>query len=180
MVYSFVNPDEHDRLLIDPAYRLERASKMEERLKVFVQSLRLVEKEFVANYGPLPRYAMNRVDYTTLIDVEKAVKKIDRLFTKVEKFHSRKYVDPENHERREARMQAAISNRWDNNYSFFYGELTEEEQRYRDYYQTDLEKYPEDENIEQKIDEFEVLSHEDYKLDKYDFQEGFTRGPEDD
>lgn len=24
MVYSLVNPDEHDRLLIDPAYRLER------------------------------------------------------------------------------------------------------------------------------------------------------------
>jgi hypothetical protein len=23
-VYSLVNPDEHDRLLIDPAYRLER------------------------------------------------------------------------------------------------------------------------------------------------------------
>jgi hypothetical protein len=24
MVYSFVNPDEHDRMIIDPAYRLER------------------------------------------------------------------------------------------------------------------------------------------------------------
>jgi hypothetical protein len=53
---------------------------MEERLKVYVESLRAVEKEFVANFGPLPRYAMNRIDYTTLIDVEKAVKKIDRLF----------------------------------------------------------------------------------------------------
>lgn len=25
MVYQLVNPDEHDRLLVDPAYRLERA-----------------------------------------------------------------------------------------------------------------------------------------------------------
>lgn len=104
MVYSFVNPDEHDRLLVDPAYRLERAHQMEDRLKVFVESLQLVEKEFVKNFGPLPRHAMNRVDYTTLIDVEKAVKKLDRLFNRVQKFHSRKYVDPENHERREARM----------------------------------------------------------------------------
>ena len=44
-----------------------------------------VEKEFVANFGPLPRYAINRIDYTTLIDVEKAVKKIDRLFSRVDK-----------------------------------------------------------------------------------------------
>jgi len=80
MVYSFVNPDEHDRLLIDPAYRLERSAQLEERLKVYVKSLRDVEKEFVQNFGPLPRYPVNRIDYTTLIDVEKAVIKIDRLF----------------------------------------------------------------------------------------------------
>lgn len=47
---------------------------------------------------------MNKVDYTTLIDVEKAVKKIDRLFQRVDKFNNRRYADPENHERREARM----------------------------------------------------------------------------
>lgn len=28
MVYSMVNPDEHDRILTDPAYRMERATKM--------------------------------------------------------------------------------------------------------------------------------------------------------
>ena len=57
--------------------------------------------------------------------------------------------------------------------------MTEEEQKYKDYFETDLviiwllfflkEKYPEHEAIEEKLDEFEVLSHEDYKLDKYDF-----------
>lgn len=70
-------------------------------MKVYIESLRQVEREFVANFGPLPRHAMNKVDYTTLIEVEKAVNKMDRLFRKVDKFNNRKYLDPENHERRE-------------------------------------------------------------------------------
>ena len=39
----------------------------------------------MANFGPLPRHAMNKVDYTTLIEVEKAVNKMDRIFRKVDK-----------------------------------------------------------------------------------------------
>ena len=37
--------------------------------------------------------------------------------------------------------------RWDSNYTFFVGDLTEEEQKYRDYYETDIEKNPESETI---------------------------------
>lgn len=33
---------------------------------------------------------MNKVDYETLIDVEKAIDKMDRLFRKVAKFQNRK------------------------------------------------------------------------------------------
>jgi len=32
-----------------------------------------------------------------------------------------------------------------------------------------LEKFPEDENVEEKLDEYELMSSEDYSLDKYDF-----------
>jgi hypothetical protein len=42
--------------------------------------------------------------------------------------------------------------RWDSNYAFYTGSLTEEEQKYRDYYETDLEAYPEDEGIEKLLD----------------------------
>ena len=49
-------------------------------------------------------------------------------------------------------MSKNASLRWDDHYSYFFGGLTEEEQRYRDYYQTDYEKDPEDEMIEQQID----------------------------
>jgi hypothetical protein len=78
---------------------------------------------------------------------------MDRLFNKVDKFNNRKYIDRENHERRENRMNTRAAARWDNNYTFFYGGLTEEEQKYRDYFETDLEKYPEDEKVEELLDE---------------------------
>jgi hypothetical protein len=37
--------------------------------------------------------------------------------------------------------------RWDNSYTVFTGELTETEQKYRDYFETDLENYREDERV---------------------------------
>jgi hypothetical protein len=47
-----VNPDEHDRLIIDPAYRLERSKAMEEKLKVYVYSMQEVDREFIKANGP--------------------------------------------------------------------------------------------------------------------------------
>ncbi len=78
---------------------------------------------------------------------------MDRLFRRVEKFNLRKYIDRENHERRENRMLERSSKRWEGNYTIFTGELTEEEQRYRDYYETELETYPDNEAIESKMDD---------------------------
>jgi hypothetical protein len=179
-VYNLVNPDEHDRLLTDPAYRLERSKKLEEKLYVYLYSLQEIEKEYTENFGPMIRFPMNKVDYETLIDVEKTILKMDRLFRKVDKFNNRKYIDRENHERREKRMLDRAGERWQSNYTLFYGGLTEEEQKYRDYFETDIEAYPEDEEIESKLDENEIFARGDYNLDKYDFQELYTRQPEDD
>lgn len=180
MVYSLVNPDEHDRLLIDPAYRLERTQALEEKLKVYLFSLQDVERKFIENYGPLTKLPMSKVDFTTMIDVEKAIAQLDRNFRKVQKFNSRKYLDRENHERREKRMQEKAKERWESNYSLFYGGNSEEEQQYKDYYQTDLENYPENEAIEQQLDTQEILTRPENKLTNFDFQEGYTRNPEDD
>jgi len=38
--------------------------------------------------------------------------------------------------------------RWDGAYTLYTGTLTEEEQRYRDYFETDLEQNREDERLE--------------------------------
>jgi hypothetical protein len=56
---------------------------------------------------------------------------------------------PENHERREKRMLDRKRERWTENYTYFFGGLTEEEQMYRDYFETDIEQDPEDEHIEE-------------------------------
>lgn len=79
--------------------------------------------------------------------------KFDRIFNKVEKFNARHMTDVKNHERREKRMQTKINDRWSKNYTYFYGNLTEEEQQYRDYYESELEMDPEDEYVEEKLDE---------------------------
>lgn len=169
MVYSMVNPDEHDRLLVDPAYRIERTKALEDKYKVYASSLREVEKQFEERFGRAGTINISKITYSTLIDVEKAVLRMDRLFRKVAKFENRAFIDRANHTRREKRMLDRANQRWDSNYAFYTGSLTEEEQKYRDYYETELEAYPEDEAIEQLLDQQEVLLSGDYNPKLYDF-----------
>lgn len=46
-------------------------------------------------------------------------------------------------------MLERANKRWDNAYTVYSDELTEEEQRYRDYFETDLQNYREDERVEE-------------------------------
>lgn len=46
-------------------------------------------------------------------------------------------------------MLEKANKRWDNSYTIFSDDLTEEEQRYRDYFETDLQSYREDERVEE-------------------------------
>ena len=179
-VYSLVNNDDHDRILTDPAYRMAKTHKSEEIFKVYAQSLKQLDQQYNETYGIVPNYPMNPVDYTTLLETEKAIMKLDRVLKKALKFDSRKFIDPVNHDRREARMNAQAKKRWEKTMAFYYGELTEEEQKYRDYFATDLEKFPENEKQEQQLDEEALLSREDYRLKNFDFQEAYTNMPEDD
>ncbi len=94
--------------------------------------------------------------------IEKSIKKFDRIFNKVEKFSARKFVDPENHERREKRMMDRKRERWTENYTYFFGGLTEEEQMYRDYFQTDIEMDPEDDLVEAELDERAIASEGEF------------------
>lgn len=142
-VYSMINPDEHDRILTDPAYRMERTMQMQNKLGTYFKTLENIEKDYIEQNGGLFKIPYNKMDYVTMIEVEKAILKMDRLFNRVDKFNARKFTDLENHERREKRMRERAAERWDKNYTFFVGELTEEEQKYNDYFETDLEKNPE-------------------------------------
>lgn len=169
-VYIHVNSDEADRILVDPAYKLEKLKEAHEKLYAMHEAYREVDSQLAKQRVYLP-HPMGKDMYQTWWKIEKAIRKFDRIFNKVEKFHSRKFVDPENHERREKRMLDGKRQRWTENYTYFFGGLTEEEQQYRDYFMTDLENDPEDENVEDHLDEQEIISEGQFNLKKYDFIE---------
>ncbi len=54
-VFHLVNPDEHDRILTDPAYRLEKTKLLHDKLQIYLYSLRQVDLEWTEKFGPLPR-----------------------------------------------------------------------------------------------------------------------------
>ena len=95
--------------------------------------------------------------------------KFDRIFNKVEKFDARAMTDPINHERRERRLLDKKRERWITNYTFFFGNLTEEEQQYRDYFETEIEDDPEDDWIDEKLDEIHIASQGQFDPALYDF-----------
>ena len=57
------------------------------------------------------------------------------------------------------------------NYTFFLGNLTEEEQQYRDYFETDLEEDSEDEYLDQLDDEARLANSGEFDPKLYDFLE---------
>lgn len=95
--------------------------------------------------------------------------KFDRIFNKVEKFDARAMTDPINHERRERRLLDKKRERWITNYTFFFGNLTEQEQQYRDYFETEIEDDPEDDWIDEKLDEIHIASQGQFDPALYDF-----------
>lgn len=169
-VYIHVNSDEADRILVDPAYKLERLKEAHEKLYAMHESFREVDRQLAQHrvYLPTP-YGKDL--YESWWNIEKSIRKFDRIFNKVEKFTARKFVDPENHERREKRMLERKRQRWTENYTYFFGGLTEEEQLYRDYFQSDLERDPEDDYAEELLDERAIAAEGEFQFKKYDFVE---------
>ena len=61
--------------------------------------------------------------------------------------------------------------RWTENYTFFFGGLTEEEQMYRDYFESDLEEEPEDDNLDEFLDEQSIAQEGQFSFKNFDFIE---------
>ena len=126
-VYIHVNNDEADRVMIDPAYKLERLTEVNEKVYAFQQSYNAVADQ-VSDLTYKIKTPYGRDMYENWYETEKSIMKFDRMFNKVEKFDARAMTDPLNHERREARMEEGKAARWTKNYTYFFGNLTEEEQ----------------------------------------------------
>lgn len=109
--------------------------------------------------------------YETWYNIEKSIMRFDRIFNKVEKFDARAMTDPLNHERREKRMLEGKRERWNKNFTYFFGDLTEEEQQYRDYFKSELELDPEDDYIDSKFDDVHLAAMGQFDPALYDFQD---------
>lgn len=168
--YIQVNADEADHMLVDPAYRLEKLKEGHEKLYAMNQAyLEVVNQMSVRdNYKRTP---YSKQMFESWYNIELSIRKFDRWFNRIEKFEHRAVIDTENHDRREARMLDRKKDRWANNYTYFFGGLTEEEQQYRDYFESDLEERPDNEYTEEKLDEYELAQGGQFNIDQYDFQE---------
>jgi len=167
-VYIHVNNDEADRILIDPAYKMEKMKEAHEKVYAFQQAFSLVEDQMKA-ITYTQKQPVGRDIYESWFQIEKSIMKYDRIFNKVEKFDARAMTDPINHERRERRMRERKRERWISNYTFFFGNLTEEEQQYRDYFQTDVEMDEEDDWVDEKLDELHIAAQGQFDPALYDF-----------
>lgn len=142
-VYVQINADDADRILVDPAYKLEKLKEVHEKLYAMIRAYQITEKQ-MENHKIKSQRNVGRDTYEAWYKIELAIRKFDRIFNKVEKYDARKFNDPENHERREKRMLERKRKRQVENFTYFYGGMTEEEQNYRDYFETDIEEDPED------------------------------------
>ena len=59
--------------------------------------------------------------------------------------------------------------RWTQNYTYFFGNLTEEEQQYRDYFQTDVELDLENEYVEDEFDKLNIAHDGAMNPQNFDF-----------
>jgi len=169
-VYIHVNSDVADRILVDPAYKLEKLKEAHGALYAMGQAYREVDKAVSSQMVQLPT-TYGRAEYETWANIELAIGKFDRIFNKVEKFNARKLADPDNYERRQKRMLERKQKRVTENFTYFYQGLTEEEQQYRDYFETDLEADPEDEYLEEMVDRARIANTGDLNPALYDFVE---------
>jgi len=136
-VYSLVNPEDSDRVIVDPAYRLEKLKLIEQKSQVYDFSLKILDESQRAQ-TPAVKRPISVNDYENLHEAEQSVERLERIFKRVTRFHSRQFLDVANHDRRE-KMKERSDKRVRDSYTVYIGQTTEEELKYRDYFETDLE-----------------------------------------
>jgi len=173
--YMFVNADEADHIMTDPAYRMQKYKELEEYFfKILTVSAELERQSSYIRSSERDKVTIPKDIYETWYEVERAIQNFDRVFNRHEKLAGRSLIDPENHERRERRMNERKEARQKDNYTYFFGNLTEQEQQYRDYYESDVEETKDYELLNQIKDETYLRNSNDFKLDNYEFSESLN------
>lgn len=166
--YILVNPDDHDRILTDPAYRMQKLLEGHDTLNdVHSAFIKLEDQILWQRGGFYPKFEYSVGEYEDLITSEMAIRKLDRIFDKITTFEKRAILEPLDHERREARMQSRAEDRAKNVTT--YVNTNELEQKYKDYYETDVD--PLEELMEEREDYEELVSTGIFNFKNYEFVE---------
>lgn len=173
--FVFVNADESDHIMVDPAFRLQfyNDSLVDLKKKEIVK-YEIARQAELAGLNKGNKITMEKDVFETWVKIERDILHFDRLYNRFVRFEGRKLYDPENHERRERRMLDRQRERLVSNYTYYYGGLTEKEQMYRDYYESDLEDFPEDTLLDEKMDNAKLAATGDFNLNNYHFLEENT------
>lgn len=175
---SLKNADEHDRLLVDPAYRMEQNKLSHQKESVMNKSLLGIQAAIQEQHVKSPK-VFDKPLYEDVVNAEIAIAELDQHFKAVTRFNMRSFLDKKNHERREKRMQERAEERTQDSTTIYLNGMTENEMKYRDYYESDEEalsmlgrnKY---------VQKTNVLSNPDYQSKKFDFQETYAKTVEPD
>ncbi len=165
--YLFVNADEADHIMTDPAYRMEKYKELEnDYFKSNLVAQEIERQKKLLRVDGKDTIQMTRDTYETWYQVEKSILRFDREFNREEKFAGRALFNAENHERRERRMLERKDQREKENYTFYFNGLSQQEQMYRDYYETDLEDgaYTESESLNEIKDDKLLRNSGDFDL----------------
>ena len=173
--YQFVNADEADHIMTDPAYRLQKYKELEDYCYRLLKVAEEMEKQSrYIRTSESDKVAIPKDIYERWYEVERAIQSFDRIFNRYEKFVARALFDPENHERRERRMLERKQSRNRDNYTYFFGGLTETEQEYRDYYESDVEETGEYNFTNTLKDEAYLRNSKDFNLDNFEFSDSMV------
>lgn len=76
-IYSLINPDDHDRFLTDPAYRMEKAEQVDKTIDTYNE----IQEQYIDgflqdNLGG--RIEMSKRTYENLVEAELAIQELDQ------------------------------------------------------------------------------------------------------
>jgi hypothetical protein len=163
--YVFANADETDHLMVDPAKRMEFYKECEEDFVKYQMVMdELDRQQNLLRLSDRDKLLLPKDIFERWYQVEKAILKFDRAYNRYEKFAGRAYFDPENHERREIRMLERKAIREKDNYTYYFGEHNEQDQIFRDYYESDIEDFPDTEVQNEMKDDEMIRQSGDFDL----------------
>ena len=178
-IYTLMRMDDHDRYLTDPAFRLEHNQIVEETNRQMVDTLQKIDQSFLENFEEKIITNISREQYENVIETEKSIEMLNRHFERIQRFTMRSMLDPQNHSRREERMDIRKKVRRENP-TFYLGDIDEDFLQFQDYFETDCELDPVNPQKDLKDAEKISLNQIENNLKNADFDEAYTGAKEKD